>query len=583
MSEMILPGVYITVHPEGLIAPGQITIGNLGVVGTAAKGEVDTAVLLGSFDDAKKEFYEYDAWLNPATNKPNANALTLMRALEQAFAFGATTVYAVRVSTKDQSGVTNAATATITLKAAANESISLAANQRGTWGNALSIDVVILDGKAGQPLVKPYVQGEVVQLKGPNILKLSRPVDAQSSRTPQLILENNGVFTSYTVLVDKAAKAGNNQVQLTSATGKLTFPPGEAPAAGTLTASYGVNVSAQQVTIHFGSASEVYVVADVSDLVSQILSLSAWVTLPANAPLPTSVKALLAVAAPAPFKDGTDGVGAGVDYHSGLEELLNVNAHIIVAAGRDQTQIGAELEKHCAKASTDALKRDRIAVVGSALIDSNDPDNPSQANIDKSFGAFLSHNLASDRVIFVAPGMHALDSATGVEVTLPGSYAAAAVAGLISSFDPEVSPTNKELAVDELEVHFDSAHLTQMVQARILALEARSGFRIVKGITTDDGAFRQITTRRIVDYAKYGIRAAAEPYIGLLNDDRVRGALRATLNSFLTEMVNAEMLESYDLDVSATRDEEVQGIARVTMSLQPVFSIDFIVVNIFLG
>jgi hypothetical protein len=146
-----------------------------------------------------------------------------------------------------------------------------------------------------------------------------------------------------------------------------------------------------------------------------------------------------------------------------------------------------------------------------------------------------------------------------------------------------VSPTNKELAVNELETHFDAAHLTLMVQNRILALEARSGFRIVKGITTDDGAFRQITTRRIVDYAKYGVRGAAEPYIGLLNNERVRGALRGTINSFLTDMVNAEMLESYDLDVTATRDEEIQGICRVTMSLQPVFSIDYIVVDMFLG
>ena len=38
MAEMILPGVYIEVRPEGLIAPGQITVGNVGVVGTAARG-----------------------------------------------------------------------------------------------------------------------------------------------------------------------------------------------------------------------------------------------------------------------------------------------------------------------------------------------------------------------------------------------------------------------------------------------------------------------------------------------------------------------------------------------------------------
>ena len=113
----------------------------------------------------------------------------------------------------------------------------------------------------------------------------------------------------------------------------------------------------------------------------------------------------------------------------------------------------------------------------------------------------------------------------------------------------------------------------------MLALEERKGFRVVKGITTDDGAFTQITTRRIVDFAKFGVRSAASPYIGRLNNERVRGALRATVNSFLTEMVEDEMLVSYDLSVSATRDEEKKGIAKVTIVLRPTFSIDFIKVT----
>jgi hypothetical protein len=48
-------------------------------------------------------------------------------------------------------------------------------------------------------------------------------------------------------------------------------------------------------------------------------------------------------------------------------------------------------------------------------------------------------------------------------------------------------------------------------------------------------------------------------------------------------MLNDEMLIAFELDVSATREEEVRGIARVTVSLQPTFSIDFIVVTMFLS
>jgi hypothetical protein len=183
----------------------------------------------------------------------------------------------------------------------------------------------------------------------------------------------------------------------------------------------------------------------------------------------------------------------------------------------------------------------------------------------------------------LAPGIKTIDAPSNEEVTLPGAYAAAAVAGLLAGYSAHVSPTNKTLRVGGLEKHFTSAELTQLVQSRLLALEARQGFRVVKGITTSTNtAWQQITTRRIVDYAKFGVRSACNPYIGLLNNERVRSALRATVNSFLAEMVGDEMLISYELGVSATREEERKGIARVTMVLRPVFSIDFIKVTMFL-
>ena len=43
-----------------------------------------------------------------------------------------------------------------------------------------------------------------------------------------------------------------------------------------------------------------------------------------------------------------------------------------------------------------------------------------------------------------------------------------------------------------------------------------------QGISTDTGAFKQVSVRRIVDYAKAGVRLGANPYIGRLNNARVR-------------------------------------------------------------
>jgi len=564
-----MPGVYITEHPEGLIAPGQITIGNLGVVGTAAKGAVLTPILLGSYQDAIQEFYSYDPWLDPGTGLPNPNALTLVRALEQAFAFGATTVYAVRVTNTDAAGQSKALPASATLKSAGGPCVSLTANEPGSWGNHLSVKVQT------QPGVEPFIDSESVPITGPQAFKLRRKADTTSARN-RIVLANQGVVTPLNI-VTRAPKAGNSEVQIDSS-GKLVFAAGEQPKPpATISASYLAAVDARQVTINFDAASEVYVVADGEDLSYQISQESAWLTATpgANQYQPPSDIALQM------FQGGDDASDAA-NYQAGLDALLQADAQIIVAAGQDQS-FGPALERHCADASTDQIKSERIALVGSGLIDPGQPDNPRQNNVDQWFDGLIGHNLLSDRLIFVAPGFQAVDANIGTDVTLPGAYAAAAVAGLISTFDPEVSPTNKSLPVDGLEYQFDAAHLQQMVQNRILALEARSGFRIVKGITTDDSAFTQITTRRLVDYARLGVRSAAEPYIGLLNDVRVRAALQSTVNSFLAEMVNDEMLESYDLDVTATRQEEISGIARINMSLQVVFSIDFIAVDMYLG
>jgi hypothetical protein len=72
------------------------------------------------------------------------------------------------------------------------------------------------------------------------------------------------------------------------------------------------------------------------------------------------------------------------------------------------------------------------------------------------------------------------------------------------------------------------------------------------------------------------VRSGADPYIGRLNNARVRAALKATLDGFLSQMVLDEMLVSYQLDVTATRAQEIQGIAVVAMTLEPTFSIDYI-------
>jgi hypothetical protein len=230
------------------------------------------------------------------------------------------------------------------------------------------------------------------------------------------------------------------------------------------------------------------------------------------------------------------------------------------------------LISHLESSSTDLLRRERIGVIGTSSPKDDDPT------------ALVVPAQEDGRLIYVAPGIKAIDTASGRLVTLPASYTAAAVAGRLSSLDPQQSLTNKPINVLGLSCNYNGTELEQFLLGRVLALESRSGAtRVVRGITTStDTAWSQITTRRIVDYARFGVRASANPFIGKLNNARVRQAMKGSVNSFLADMVDREMLISYDLDVTATRDQEIRGIAQITLVLRPVFSIDYIRVLMYL-
>ncbi len=577
MAELILPGVYIDVRPEGLIVPGQITVGNLGVVGTAQKGEVGTetkrATLVSSYGDAAQIFGAYDSFLgadgkrrNDAGTPPKPTELTLVRALEQAFAFGATTVFAVRVAGS------SAASASYTLLRGADEVVKLTAKTPGTWGNQLQVNAADAEENA-------FIEKEDVTVGDPPAPKLAF--------NPAVSLQNRITHTS-TATGIKTVFPGNkivytgapgaDQAGIDPANGNLSFHASlKLSKDDKISAAYVVNkASSLKVTLKLGGTEEVYTVVSGKDLIADIKEKSSLVNGEAKAKVNDLPDKSVPDTAFANFKSGDDGA-SGADYAAGLDVLLNEDAHIIVAAGQDDS-FGNAIDKHCQKASTDVIKRDRIGVVGS---------RPEDLTMPEEFFDYLrGQNLSSDRIIFVAPGIKARDAGASpaADVILPGAYAAAAFAGFLASLSPHISATNKVLPVDGLERIFTSPELTQLIQHGVLALEKRQGFRIVRGITTlpPGSAFAQITTRRIVDYAKFGVRSAATPYIGLLNNERVRGALKATVNSFLAEMVNDEMLVSYKLDVTATRDDERKGVARVTMTLQPTFSIDYIKVTMFL-
>ena len=262
------------------------------------------------------------------------------------------------------------------------------------------------------------------------------------------------------------------------------------------------------------------------------------------------------------------GVGDATDqglHTTAFNELVKEDVQILVAPGLPTAAALAVLPPILETAENN--QQDLMAVIGA---DGADP------------AAIQAQAQTNDRLILAAPGYFVFNpAAPDTDVALPGTYMAGPVAALVSSLAPQVSPTNKVLpGVTRLTQRFSYAERIGMVQNRVLALETRNGIRVVRGLTTDDGGFTQVTTRRIVDFSKAGIRQVSNAFIGRLNNVRVRAALQSAIDGFLTTMLVDEQLTAYRLEVTATRRDEIEGRAIVNVLLQPTFSIDFVAVTI---
>ncbi|MGQ0643058.1 MAG: phage tail sheath subtilisin-like domain-containing protein, partial [Gemmatimonadaceae bacterium] len=546
ITETILPGTYIEVRTEGLLSIGAISVGNVGLIGTAQRGD-DSLARLTAYEEARARFGEAPDW-NPADRDDN---LSLTRAAKLLFDNGAQTVYAMRVYDP-----ASAVSATYSLGASSgNGALNLRARTPGTWGNRLQIRVEPVDETTRvEDEVVPRANGAFT-LSAQKLLQAETGADAPSIGS--VTVWENGLPRRYQLRTD--APSGQ-VVRVDPANRVLSFAT--APAANAeVIASYPVPAdSMRKVTLRYGALQEVYVVPSLSylgQLLADVEAPSKLVEV-VQQPQADGLPALSEGGRFTVFAGGANGTVSLARFTEALDRLVEQDVQILVVAGLPFSRIKSAVLAHLEK--TENAGRERIAFVGA---DSSD--------IDKVLEN--ANDVADKRLVLVAPGLRQTDPETDRTIVLPPSYAAAAVAGRTASLPPHVSLTNKTLfGIDALDTTYSQGELKALVQNRVLALHTKRGVRVVKGISTHDEAFQQITTRRIVDYGKQGTRMGANQYIGKLNNRRVRENLRTTLDRFLADLVLREFLTGYTLNITADRAMEIRGEVLVTMDLMPTFS-----------
>lgn len=254
------------------------------------------------------------------------------------------------------------------------------------------------------------------------------------------------------------------------------------------------------------------------------------------------------------------------DYQDALDRLeMAEEVDLVIASvanqlGDDEVkQVQQAVVAHCTKMAD--VARNRIGI-GSITLSEN-------VDIKK----ILEHadDVRSNHFILSAPA---------------GSEAA--VAGLLGLQDFFQSPTFKTVSSPDTQlVPYTDAQLTQLVPGNIAVVtkKRKVGTIVVKGLLTSG---RQINVQRTADVAVRRVKAIADKYVGLLNNDGTRNALRQQIFAMLLQMERDGAIvpstdgtdPAFKVDVYSSQADFANGIVRIDIAVRPVRAIDYVYATI---
>jgi hypothetical protein len=175
-----------------------------------------------------------------------------------------------------------------------------------------------------------------------------------------------------------------------------------------------------------------------------------------------------------------------------------------------------------------------------------------------------------------------------VLISPPG--AEGAVAGLVGRLDPRDSPTFKPVPLFEIApARYRESELNRLLGSttNLLVVQDRVGRGVIvlRGLDTSGD---QISVTRVADIAIRETKAISENFIGQLNTDEARLALKQQIVATFTRMEReGSLVPSTDgkdpaflVDVYSTQQDFAQGIVRIDIAIRPVRAIDYIYATI---
>jgi len=147
-------------------------------------------------------------------------------------------------------------------------------------------------------------------------------------------------------------------------------------------------------------------------------------------------------------------------------------------------------------------------------------------------------------------------------------------AGMVSNLDPKSAPTNKIVPKASLPWRMNNRNIDMLVGLKYVVFREKSKGVVVADAPTaarGQSSWRRLTTVRIAKEVIDALRLAADPFIGNAGGKRERAALQTACESVLKRLQEAGYIQRYDLAITATTAQIVNGEVDLNLVLVPAF------------
>lgn len=557
MTTLVVPGVRVEARFD-VLPPLPAPAGILGVVGI-----VDRPPSRGTIGVTKPG--EVRQLLGPGTE-------VSMPELMQALANG--------ISEAIVAPVVGGSSASVMLDNPDGDSaLRLRCRSNGAWGNALRVDVRTTANASGE-----FVRATIRLLLGGQVVEEFPDLQIAAGQ-PDDVFEAINARSRYVVAIDPgfedAVPANGTYAFSENATTVNVPREGAAADLFQLFAAPGVDTTGLSVTIDVNEDDEISLQVFQGGLQESFSGLVMnpdddnylpYVLLAQSRlirvrPLASQANALpAATAGPVAFENGTS---PNVQAYRDAIDLLSEDPRIdlvlaSIEPGRavaEVRQIHQALVAHCVAMADNGAPRIAFGSITAAEQDDLDQIRDHAASV------------RNRRFVLVAPA--------GAE---------GAVAGVIGRLRPHFSATFKAVPLHGIQpASFRESQLNRLLgpSTNLLVVQQRAGRGVVV-LRAIDTTGDQISVTRVADQCIRETKAIAENFIGLLNTEEARIALREQIVATFTRMERDNALvpstdgsdPAFHVDVYSTQQDFAQGIVRIDIAVRPVRAIDYIYATI---